>query len=77
LIISTGKKSSKSKSDFPGREIKKELWAFRFHINKFKDYVIVHKEGILVKESLTMTPKKGQSCVSLSIKIKMHILILN
>lgn len=31
------------------RDIKKELWQSRFHIHKFQDYVIVHKEGILVK----------------------------
>lgn len=31
------------------REVKKELWNSRFHIHRFKDYVIVHKEGVLVK----------------------------
>lgn len=31
------------------REIKRELWQSRFHIHRFKDYVIVHEEGILVK----------------------------
>ncbi|PZX60223.1 helix-turn-helix protein [Algoriphagus ratkowskyi] len=30
------------------REINKNLWNSRFHINRLKDYVIVHKKGIIV-----------------------------
>jgi phage repressor protein C with HTH and peptisase S24 domain len=32
-----------------GREIQKHLWNSRFHIHRFKDYIIVHREGILIK----------------------------
>jgi hypothetical protein len=36
-------------STVTGREIQRHLWNSRFHIHRFKDYVIVHKEGILIK----------------------------
>lgn len=36
-------------STVTGREIQRHLWSSRFHIHRFKDYVIVHKEGILIK----------------------------
>lgn len=32
-----------------GRDIGKQLWTSRFHINAYKDYVICHKEGLLIK----------------------------
>jgi len=33
-----------------GREIKRELWRSKFHIHKFKYYVIVTNDGIVVKQ---------------------------
>lgn len=36
-------------STVTGREIQRHLWNSRFHIHRFKDYVIVHKDGILIK----------------------------
>jgi hypothetical protein len=36
-------------STVTGREIQRHLWSSRFHIHRFRDYVIVHKEGILIK----------------------------
>lgn len=41
--------SIKEGSTVTGREIQKHLWSNRFHIHRFKDYIIVHKEGILIK----------------------------
>ncbi len=32
-----------------GRDISQHLWRSKFHINRFKDYVIVHKDGIIIK----------------------------
>lgn len=32
-----------------GREIAKVHWKYRLHTHKFSDYVIVHKDGILIK----------------------------
>lgn len=32
-----------------GRGIEKELWHSKFHLHRFEDYVIVHREGIIVK----------------------------
>lgn len=49
------------------REIKKELWNSRFHIHRFQDYVIVHKEGILVKRIVDHEVETGKiTCRSIN-----------
>lgn len=49
------------------REVKKELWNSRFHIHRFKDYVIVHKEGVLVKRIVDHEVETGKiTCRSLN-----------
>ena len=37
-------------STITGREIQRQLWKNKFHIHRYKDYVIVHKDGIYVKQ---------------------------
>nr|WP_293841271.1 helix-turn-helix transcriptional regulator [uncultured Arsenicibacter sp.] len=32
-----------------GRSIEKHLWYSKFHLHRFEDYIIVHKDGILTK----------------------------
>lgn len=32
-----------------GREIQKHLWKSKFHIHRYKDYIVVHQDGIYVK----------------------------
>ena len=32
-----------------GRSIEKHHWTSRFHLHKFTDYIIVHKEGVIIK----------------------------
>lgn len=44
------KMSIPSRSIVVGREIQKTLWTSRFHIHRYKEFIIVHKEGILIKE---------------------------
>lgn len=41
-----------------GREITRELWGSRFHITTQKDYVIVHKEGVLIRTITEHLPEK-------------------
>ncbi|MFR9164923.1 MAG: helix-turn-helix transcriptional regulator [Dysgonomonas sp.] len=42
--------SIKDKDVILGREIKKDLWKYKLHINKWKYFVIIHKDGIMVKQ---------------------------
>ncbi|MNE14017.1 helix-turn-helix protein [compost metagenome] len=42
-----------------GREIQKTLWTSKFHIHKFMDYIIVHKEGILIKRIISHDVDNG------------------
>ena len=46
-----------------GRVIDKSLWRNKFHIHKFKNYIIVHKEGILVKEIIAHDTENG--CITI------------
>jgi len=46
-------------STVTGREIQRHLWSSRFHIHRFKDYVIVHKEGILIKRIIKHDVEAG------------------
>lgn len=41
------------------RSISKDFWNSKLHIRKFSVYVIVHKEGILVKEIIEHDAEKG------------------
>ena len=49
-------------STVTGREIQRHLWASRFHIHRFKDYVIVHREGILIKRIIRHDVEEGVIC---------------
>ena len=42
-----------------GREIRKEHWSYKLHTHKFSDYVIVHKNGILIKRIIDHDTEKG------------------
>lgn len=54
-------------STVTGREIQRHLWSSRFHIHRFKDYVIVHKEGILIKRIIRHDVDLGMiTCRSLN-----------
>lgn len=54
-------------STVTGREIQRHLWSSRFHIHRFKDYVIVHKEGILIKRIIKHDVDTGViTCLSLN-----------
>jgi phage repressor protein C with HTH and peptisase S24 domain len=54
-------------STVTGREIQRHLWSSRFHIHRFKDYVIVHKEGILIKRIIRHDVDSGViTCQSLN-----------
>jgi hypothetical protein len=54
-------------STVTGREIQRHLWNSRFHIHRFKDYVIVHKEGILIKRIIKHDVDTGViTCQSLN-----------
>ncbi|MBW4889845.1 S24 family peptidase [Mucilaginibacter sp. HMF5004] len=54
-------------STVTGREIQRHLWSSRFHIHRFKDYVIVHKEGILIKRIIKHDVDTGViTCQSLN-----------
>lgn len=50
-----------------GREIQKHLWTSRFHIHRFKDYIIHHKEGIIIKRIIKHDVEAGLiTCASLN-----------
>lgn len=63
-----GSKESITEGDIvTGREIQQSLWTSRFHIHKFKDYIIVHKERILIKRIIAHDVDAGIiTCKSLS-----------
>lgn len=41
------------------REIEKTNWTSKFHIHKFFDYVIVHKDGIIIKRIIAHDVENG------------------
>jgi hypothetical protein len=47
-----------------GRVVEKELWSSRFHIHQYKYFIIVHKEGILVKTIIDHDVENGGITVS-------------
>lgn len=50
-----------------GRNIAKVHWNSRFHLNSWKDYIIVHKEGIIVKRIVAHDVENGViTCESLN-----------
>lgn len=53
------KNSIEENSIVTGRVIDKSLWRSKFHIHKFKNYIIVHNEGILVKEIIEHDTNNG------------------
>lgn len=46
-------------STVTAREIQKQHWRNRFHLNSFKDYVIVHRDVILVKRIIEHDTANG------------------
>ena len=42
-----------------GRNIAKHHWTTRFHMHKFKDFIIVHKDGILIKRMIKHDVENG------------------
>jgi len=42
-----------------GRNIPHHYWKNRFHIHKFKDFIIIHQEGILIKRVVAHDVEKG------------------
>lgn len=42
-----------------GREIRKEHWSYKLHTHKFSDYVLVHKDGILIKRIIDHDTENG------------------
>lgn len=42
-----------------GREIQKQHWRNKFHIHRYKDYVIVHKDGIFIKQIIQHDTENG------------------
>jgi len=60
-------------STVTAREIKREHWRNRFHLNSFKDYVIVHRDVILVKRIIEHDTESGTIlCHSLNDNKKRH-----
>lgn len=43
-----------------GREIKKDLWHSKLHINQWKYFAIVHKDGILIKQIVDHNVDTGE-----------------
>lgn len=46
-------------STVTGRDIQKQHWVNKFHMGSFKDYVIVHRDVILVKRIIDHNTEKG------------------
>jgi len=46
-----------------GRIIEKPLWLSKFHINSYKNFIIVHKDGILVKRIKDHNVEEGKIIV--------------
>lgn len=42
-----------------GREIRKEHWTYKLHTHKFSDYVVVHRDGILIKRIINHDTENG------------------
>lgn len=42
-----------------GRKIEKEFWNSRFHLHDWKDYIIVHKDGIIAKRIIKHDVENG------------------
>lgn len=42
-----------------GREVRKEHWNYKLHTHKFSDYVVVHKDGILIKRIILHDTEQG------------------
>lgn len=53
------KNSIEEGSVVTGRVIDKSLWSSKFHLHKFKNYIIVHNDGILVKEIIDHNLESG------------------
>ena len=50
-----------------GRSIDKHFWNAKFHLNKFRDYVVVHQDGILIKRIVSHDVEEGIiSCSSIN-----------
>lgn len=61
-----------------GREIKRELWRSQFHIHKFKYYVIVHQDGIVIKQLIGHDTENGTiTCHSLNERYEDFVLNLD
>jgi hypothetical protein len=56
---SGGSDSIESGDRVTGRVIDPSYWNSRFHFHRFKEYIIVHKEGILVKQIIDHDVEKG------------------
>jgi len=46
-------------STVTGREIQKHHWRNKFHIHRYQDYIIVHEDGIFVKQITKHDTEKG------------------
>lgn len=54
-------------STVTGREIQKHHWRNKFHIHRYKDYVIVHEDGIFIKRIIEHDTQNGViTCHSLN-----------
>jgi len=42
-----------------GREIQQHHWRNKFHIHRYRDYIIVHKDGIFVKQIIKHDTENG------------------
>lgn len=50
-----------------GREIQKQHWRNKFHIHRYKDYIIVHQDGIFIKQISKHDTEQGViTCHSLN-----------
>ena len=50
-----------------GREIQKQHWRNKFHIHRYQDYIIHHKEGVIIKRIIKHDVENGIiSCHSLN-----------
>lgn len=58
--MDNGQRGSIAEGDVvTGRNIDKNLWSSRFHIHKYKNYIIVHNEGILIKQIIAHDVENG------------------
>lgn len=62
-----GKQSIRDGEIVTGRNIPQHYWSAKFHIHKFRDFIIVHNEGILIKRIIAHDVEKGLiTCHSLN-----------